>query len=126
MTVRNGPKPASRRNDETMICNVCHQEREELGAWEPKRPGACCRRVARHRTEYFHIPKLFTIGGLRTQTHGVRSVARALVRNLRGTTKYAREHGRLRAVGMLFKYWIDNWYVLDHRKGWVLTPEEYD
>jgi hypothetical protein len=77
---------------------------------------ACDRRIDGQHL-YFHIPKLFTVEGLRTQARGFGCFLRAARLAAAGRTAHARDHGHLRSLKRATKAWIDLWCVLEG-DGW--------
>ena len=87
-------------------CDYCHAG----GRTAPlilRDASAGCRDKIDTRHLYFHVPKLFTLDGLRTQARGVRSFLRAAVLSMRGATLHAPAHGRLSSLHRAFTVWID-------------------
>ena len=77
---------------------------------------ACDRRNSEQRL-CFHIPKPFTLAGLRTQARGFRLFLQAACNSAAGRTPAARRHGRLFSLKLAATVWIDQWYVLESA-GW--------
>ena len=77
---------------------------------------ACDRRTSEHPL-YFHIPKPFTLAGLRTQARGFRLFLQAACASAAGRTPAARQRGRLFSLKLAATVWIDQWYVLESA-GW--------
>ena len=76
----------------------------------------CSRRIDEHDL-YFHVPKPFTVKGLRTQVRGFRCFLRAACLSAAGLTPDARRNGRLSSLKLAAVVWIDQWYVLS-AAGW--------
>ena len=77
---------------------------------------ACTRRIDEHDL-YFHVPKPFTVNGLRTQVRGLRCFLQAACLSAAGRTPAARERGRLYSLKLAATVWIDQWYLL-RSAGW--------
>lgn len=77
---------------------------------------ACDRRMSEHRL-CVHIPKPFTLAGLRTQARGFRLFLQAAYASAAGRTPAARQRGRLFSLKLAATVWIDQWYVLESA-GW--------
>ena len=76
----------------------------------------CAKRIDEHDL-YFHIPKPFTVNGLRTQVRGLRCFLQAAYLSAAGRTPAARERGRLYSLKLAATVWIDQWHLL-RNAGW--------
>lgn len=97
-------------------CHYCNADRETTRLRLRHACTACDRRTSEHRL-YFHIPKPFTLAGLRTQARGFRLFLQAACASAAGRTPAARQHGRLFSLKLAATVWIDQWYVLESA-GW--------
>ena len=97
-------------------CHYCDAGEETTRLCLRRACPACDRRIGEHRL-YFHIPKPFTLAGLRTQAHGFRLFLQATCASAAGRTPAARQRGRLFSLKLAATVWIDQWYVLKSA-GW--------
>lgn len=96
-------------------CDYCDAD----GKTRPRLRRACAtcdKRIREHRL-YFHIPKPFTLAGLRTQARGFRLFLQAACASAAGRTPAARQRGRLFSLKLAATVWIDQWYVFESA-GW--------
>ncbi len=103
-------RPAGRR------CRYCHASAGETRLQLQDVCAGCQQRIDDRRL-YFHVPKPFTLKGVRNQMQGLRCFLRAAALSAAGRTAHAREHGRASSVQRAAGLWIGQWRVLKP-KGW--------
>ena len=105
------------RNDTTYRrCHDCSASGDSVRLTLRNYCAACAGRIDEHDL-YFHVPKPFTVKGLRTQVRGFRCFLRAACLSAAGLTPDARRNGRLSSLKLAVTVWIDQWYVLS-AAGW--------